>query len=128
MARMIPESPADFHDSLGEKRVFRALRTLPAHVVVIHSFRWLHPGNARALVRNLPSQGEGDFVLFDPTQGVMVVGVKGGDIWCEEGEWHQRNRKTGSVQLIFPEAQASRTMYRIREEVIQKVPDAGTDL
>lgn len=118
MARMIPEIPKDFHGSKGEERVFRALRTLPDGVIVIHSFRWLHPGNARKLNRQLNSQGEGDFVLVDLSRGIMVVEVKGGDVWCEDGQWHQRNRATGQVQLINPEAQASNTMFRIRDEVV----------
>jgi hypothetical protein len=125
MAPMIPPAPRDFHGSPGEERVFRALRSLPDEVAVIHSFRWLHPGNARALTRHLGAQGEGDFVLFDPARGVMVVEVKGGEVWCERGEWRQRNRKTGRVETIFPETQASDTMHRIRLDVVDKVPDAG---
>lgn len=122
---MIPTTPRDFNGSPGEKRVFRALRSLPDDVIVIHSFRWLHPGNARALTRHLNAQGEGDFVLFDPAWGVMAVEVKGGDVWCERGEWHQRNRQTDHVATIFPETQASNTIHRIRLEVVEKVPDAG---
>src|SRR6266511_2878782 len=111
MARMIPTTPHDFHGSDGEKRVFRSLRSLPESVVVIHSFRWLHPGNVRVLTRHLKAQGEGDFVLFDPARGIMAVEVKGGEVWCEQGEWRQRNRRTGHVEVIFPETQASNTIY-----------------
>lgn len=121
---MIPTTPPDFHGSAGEERVFRSLRSLPDNVIVIHSFRWLHPGNASVLTRHLKAQGEGDFVLFDPARGIMVVEVKGGEVWCESGEWRQRNRRTGQVQIIFPETQASDTAYRIGPEVIEKVPEA----
>lgn len=124
MARMIPTTVPDFHGSKGEERVFRALRSVPDEFLVIHSFRWLHPGNARILTRHLGAQGEGDFVLFHPTRGVMVVEVKGGDVWCERGEWRQRNRKTGHVEAIFPETQAANTMHRIQAEVVEKVPSA----
>jgi hypothetical protein len=122
---MIPTMPPDFHGSAGEERVFRSLRSLPDNIVVIHSFRWLHPGNASLLTRHLKAQGEGDFVLFDPARGVMVVEVKGGEVWCESGEWRQRNRRTGQMQTIFPETQASDTAYRIGPEVIEKVPEAA---
>ena len=125
MARMIPKMPPDFHGSPGEERVFRALRTLPDEIVVIHSLRWLHSGNIREFARNLAAQGEGDFVLFDPAFGLMVVEVKGGDVWCERGEWHQRNRQTGSVKVVFPETQASNTSHRIREELLKKLPEAS---
>lgn len=124
MARMIPTEPRDFHGSRGEERVYRALRALPDEIIVIHSFRWLHPGNAHKLARHLNAQGEGDFVIFDPSRGVMVVEVKGGDVWCERGEWRQRNRHTGYVAAIFPEQQASDTLYRLRSGVLDSVPEA----
>lgn len=124
MARMIPAFPKDFHGSKGEERVFRALRSLPDDVCVIHSFRWLNPGNAHALSRQLGAQGEGDFVLIDPAKGILVVEVKGGDVWCEDGEWYQRNRKTNVAQAINPEAQASNTMFRIRSEVVDRLANA----
>src|SRR5262249_29897763 len=124
MARMIPTTPPTFHGSQGEERVFRALRTLPDEVVVIHSLRWLHPGNVRALTSQLGAQGEGDFVLFDPALGIMGVEVTGGDVWCEHGEWRQRNRRTGNTETIWPEVQASDTAHRIRHEVTEKAPEA----
>lgn len=125
MARMIPTTPRDFHDSKGEERVYRALRALPDTVTVIHSLRWLHPGNTRALTQKLGAQGEGDFVIFDPSQGVLVVEVKGGRVWCERGEWWQENRRTGQKKPIDPEKQASDTLYRLRTEVLARVPDAS---
>src|SRR5262245_40596631 len=126
MARMIPANPPTFHGSQGEERIFRALRALPDEVIVIHSLRWLHPGNVRALTSGLRAQGEGDFVLFDPAHGIMVVEVKGGDVWCEGGEWRQRNRRTGHVEAIWPEVQASDTAHRIRLEVTEKIPEASS--
>ncbi len=124
MARMIPKMPEDFHGSPGEARVFRALRALPDDVIVIHSLRWLNPGNVRLLARHLEAQGEGDFVLLHPARGILVVEVKGGDVWCEQGEWFQRNRRNNVVQPTNPEAQASNTMFRIRAEVLKRIPQS----
>lgn len=124
MARMIPSAARDFHGSLGEERVFYALRTLPDEVTVIHSFRWLHPG--RPVSSRLVAQGEGDFVLFDPARGIMVIEVKGGEIWCANGEWRQRNRRTGDVWPIDPEQQARNTVHRIREEITTRLPSAAS--
>lgn len=118
---MIPSSVRNFHGSLGEQRVFQALRGLPDKVVVIHSFRWLHPGSGRTVTGTFGAQGEGDFVLFDPGRGLMVIEVKGGEIWCDQGEWRQRNRRTGAVLSIHPEEQARNTVHRIREEVQARV-------
>lgn len=124
MARMIPSAPPSFNESLGEKRVFNALRSLPDEVTVIYSLRWIHPGRRRMLTQPLKAQGEGDFVLFDPRRGVLVVEVKGGEVWCERGRWFQRNRKTGAVKDIDPEKQSGDTMYRIKSEVDDRVPTA----
>ncbi len=124
MAKMIPSDRREFHNSKGEERVFYALRALPEDVTVIHSFRWLHPGSMRVVKGQFPAQGEGDFVIFDRSQGVMVIEVKGGDIWCKAGQWYQRNRKTGKVEFIYPEEQASNTAYRIVEEVKARIPEA----
>jgi len=126
MARMITSSVRDFHGSQGEERVFHALRGLPEEITVIHSFRWLHPGAARGITGKMDAQGEGDFVLFDPAEGVLVVEVKGGEVWCEGGEWRQRNRRTGEIRAIFPEEQARATVHRIRAEIQVKVPAAGS--
>ena len=124
MARMIPPDPPNFNQSLGEERVFRALRTLPDEITVIYSFRWLHPGRRQMLTEPLKAQGEGDFVLFDPRCGVLVIEVKGGEVWCESGRWLQRNRRTGAVKDIDPEKQSGDTMYRIKSEVDNRVPAA----
>ena len=56
----------------------------------------------------------------------MVIEVKGGNVWCERGEWRQRNRKTGEVNTIYSEEQASNTVHRIRPEVQLRVPEAGS--
>src|SRR4051812_36394353 len=73
MATLIPSSVKNFHGSKGEQDVFRALRALPDGIIIIHSFRWLHPGKHRSVTAQVGAQGEGDFVLLDPSQGIMVI-------------------------------------------------------
>ena len=124
MARMIPSDPPGFNQSPGEERVFKALRALPDEITVIYSFRWIHPGRRRMQTESLKAQGEGDFVLFDPRRGVLVVEVKGGEVWCEQGRWFQRNRRTGTVKNVDPEKQSGDTMYRIKSEVDNRIPAA----
>ncbi|WP_395644601.1 ATP-binding domain-containing protein [Terricaulis sp.] len=126
MAKMIPRTPGDFHGSRGEEVVFQALRSLPSDITVLHSFRWLGPGRHRGIAARTAPQGEGDFVLFDPNRGLLVIEVKGGRVWCERGEWRQENRKTGVVSPIYPEQQASNTVHRIREEVSARVGSAAS--
>jgi hypothetical protein len=123
---MIPTCPPDFHGSVGEEKVFRALHLLENEIVVIHSYRWLHSGRRDSFCTS--AQGEGDFVVFDPSNGILVIEVKGGEVWCESGEWRQRNRKTGKVNTIYPEKQASDTVHRIRNEIVSRIPDARSIL
>jgi NAD(P)-dependent dehydrogenase (short-subunit alcohol dehydrogenase family) len=110
MATMIPDPPFDFHGSRGEQAVYESLRTLGAHVVVLHSLRWIRtPGHDPGA-----SQGEGDFLVFDPERGVLVIEVKSGGIRCAAGRWYQRNR-ANNVELLMqdPEAQADRTRHAL---------------
>lgn len=78
--------------------------------------------------RQLGAQGEGDFVLIDPARGILIIEVKGGEVWCDQGEWFQRNRATGHSQAINPEAQASNTKFRILSEVAERISDAANVL
>src|SRR4051812_19785362 len=98
---MIPERPPDFHGSDGERRVFAALKALPDEYTVIHSFRWVHPHSKHIVLKDLPAQGEGDFVLLHPQKGILVVEVKGGKVWCERGQWYQENRRTHETKQVF---------------------------
>ena len=121
---MLPSNPPSFNRSRGEERVFKALRKLPDEITVIYSFRWIHPGSRRIVREPLKAQGEGDFVLFDPRRGILVVEVKGGEVWCDGGLWFQKNRKTGEVKFIDPEKQSANTMFRIRSEIMDRIPSA----
>ncbi|MCA8937740.1 MAG: AAA family ATPase [Planctomycetes bacterium] len=125
MAKMIPASPSSFNGSIGEERVFDALKALPEDVTVLYSLRWTHPGPSRARGGDFKPQGEGDFVVVDPRNGVLVIEVKGGDIRCESGQWLQRNRKTGETYEIWPEQQASNTVYRILEELTYRLSSSN---
>lgn len=123
MAIMIPPVPNDFHGSHGEERVFRALRSLPDEVIVVHSLRWTRSNTWNPKI-NKP-QGEADFIIIHPAFGILVIEVKGGEIRCEDGQWYQANRSSGIEERIWPEEQASRTKFRILEEL--KTRFGGSD-
>ena len=119
MATMIPDPPLDFHGSPGEQAIYEALRSLPDHIYVFHSLRWIRqPGtDLRA------SQGESDFLVFDPSRGVLVLEVKSGGIRYEAGQWHQRNLATGvEYRMQDPEAQANRSRYFLINRFEQHLP------
>jgi len=82
MVRMIP---ADYKKStnFGEKKVFNALQGVNDRPdwIVLHSLKLAH--NEFAL------QGENDFTVFIPGQGIVVIEVKNAkSIEYKGGEWH----------------------------------------
>lgn len=71
--------------SRAEKKVFAALETvLDDAWHVFHSAAWL--------IRDKDAgskDGEIDFVLCHPEEGVLCLEVKGGGLECNHGEWHR---------------------------------------
>ena len=84
MARMYPRTLIDAEvESDGEKQVFAVLRDgLPDAWDAYHSASWMlrDPGEGAL-------DGEIDFVLCHPDQGILCLEVKGGGIECRFGEW-----------------------------------------
>lgn len=117
MAIMIPPMPFDFHGSYGEKEVFEALSTLSTDSYVFHSLRWV------GRTPRSPSQGEADFVIFDPKRGILILEVKSGIITYHDRMWHQMNMATGVTKIMQdPEEQASRSKFVLLEALHGKVP------
>ena len=121
MAKMIPRHNPDFHNSSAEQKVYRALDKLPDNVTVIHSLNWLKTGKQlyKDKIPGHEVMGEGDFVIIDPQKGILVIEVKGGSISLENGEWKQKNRRTGEVFSISPFHQAKKTQFQIRDHLIE---------
>jgi hypothetical protein len=100
MATMIPdltdEQITSEHNSQAEALVYAALRDQLSHsVTVLYSVPWIdegHNGNVR--------DGETDFVIIDPSRGVLIVEVKGGSAEIDSGgRWLRRNA-TGNLEPI----------------------------
>lgn len=102
--------PLDFHGSDGEQEAYDSLAQLDDSYIVFHSIRWVgRPSSDRS-----PGQGEADFVIFQPSKGILVIEVKAGNVTLENGVWYQQNRRTGLVtRMKDPEAQASRSKFEI---------------
>lgn len=110
MASFIPLYPSDFNNSLGEQEVYESLAKLDDRIYIFHSLRWTGSEKSR------DGQGEADFVVFDPEQGIMILEVKSGIMEWSSRQWTQTNRKTGQSRTIFdPEAQANRSKFAILE-------------
>ncbi len=109
MARMIPSDVmhAEFHGSLGEEKMYAALKALPHDYIVFHSIQW-HKKNPLGGV----SWGESDFTVFHPKRGLLVIEVKSGGIRCCNGRWTQINSlNSAEYQMKDPLIQASRSKF-----------------
>lgn len=116
---MIPDTPIDFNKSQGEKEVFNALKELEDKFYVFHSVRWItsHKTQLRAV------QGEADFAIFHPENGLLVIEVKSGLIRCSGRYWYQTNRATGvEYEIQDPEAQANRSRFELITRLRDRLP------
>src|SRR4051794_39184335 len=87
MAQMFPRRLLeDDVKSRGEITGFRALEAaLDDDWDVFHSVSWIRRDRAMGA-----EDGEIDFVLSHPEEGIVCLEVKGGDIECRHGEWRRR--------------------------------------
>lgn len=120
MARLFPKiNPADIENP-GEQLVARALvEQLPSRVEVFHSFNWLVEGH-----RGVLQEGECDFVLLDPEQGVLFVEVKGGSLSFDPAAmvWRRALPNGGTCDVPKdPFAQVQRSMH----EIVKRISETG---
>lgn len=109
MARFIPTMPDSYNGSLGEEKVFDALRLLDNSYTVFHSLNWIGINNR--------TQGEADFVVIHPAKGILVIEGKSGEIEYKNGQWTQTNTLTRYSKSIAPFTQARRSQYEILERL-----------
>jgi AAA domain len=121
MARMIPESPREDATSGAELRLFERLRDDTSdELVAFHSVAWLAPTKD-----GRPREGEADFVLAHPNQGVLVVEVKGGRIRYDAkvARWASIG-KEGEYQIKDPFQQGRNSAHRLID-LIARAKGAG---
>lgn len=113
MAKIIPEvtNDYDFNRSPGERAVYNAVKDLPNEFVVFHSVEWRNNSTGRF------EEGEGDIIIYDPRYGILVIEVKSGGVYAEDGIWYQKNLSTNQTKELkkSPLHQADRTKYQLIE-------------
>ena len=107
MARFYPTNPQNFHGSDGESIVYKALQKLDNSYIVLHSYHWLGEECRHR------SEGEVDFLVLHPGQGILAIEVKAGGIVYHDGTWLQVNRHVQTQKEINPLGQAAESQYRI---------------
>lgn len=120
MARLIPKIEPGEIENPGERQVAQALTDqLPSQIDVFHSFNWL-----RTTARGVLVEGECDFVLFDPANGLLFIEVKGGSLSFDTGtmEW-LRELPDGQRRVINkdPFAQVRVSMHEILGRVCRQL-------
>lgn len=127
MARLIPKIHPSEITNAGERKVAEQLvASLPSRVDVFHSFTWLSGGGRKPL-----AEGESDFVLIDPDNGVLFIEVKGGRLFSdpESGQWI-RELETGERRVLAksPFDQAARGMHEWIDRMARQPVFRGGDV
>ena len=127
MARLFPKIDPSEIENPGERKVAEALVSqLSSQVEVFHSFNWLGTNQRGQLV-----EGESDFVIIDPFNGILCVEVKGGSLEFDtkRTEW-LRVLPTGQQRSINkdPFEQARVSMHEVVKRVRNELPLGGADL
>jgi len=118
MARMIPNyDDARLRQirSHGERMLYIHLRDrLDATYVVYHSITWISTSSARRAC-----DGEADFLVVHPTQGMLVIEVKGGGIRIDAAQrtWHSMDGRGTEHEIKDPFEQAKNAKYKILEKL-----------
>lgn len=97
--------------SEGERIVYEALADqLPPGWVAWHSLK---------VLTSRGREGEGDFTLFVPGRGVLLLEVKGGNVTVRDGHWLQNGRRMQSP----PRAQAHDFKRKLLEALQERYPE-----
>jgi Nuclease-related domain/PhoH-like protein len=99
LAKVFPDHREPEYDS--ERRVLSRLRQLDDSWLVFHNIKW------QALRRGRQGDGETDFALFHPHNGILVIEAKGGDVVVEDGNYLRRQPSGGLYPIQDPFEQAA---------------------
>ena len=106
MVRLVPEEPA--FTTPSERQVWERLRDgLPPNCILMANVR----------LTDQDKDHEADLVVLIPESGIVVLEVKGGSVWHDEGGWWIR-RGEGD-ERCWPVDQARDTKYALRRYVEQ---------
>ncbi len=120
VARFIPSINLAEISNSSERKVADALSAhLSDHVNIMHSFNWVQKQQARPL-----SEGECDFIIIDPKNGLLFIEVKGGILGFDpqtEEWWRLSSRETKMPLNKDPFKQVQNNMYTIVDLIRQNL-------
>jgi hypothetical protein len=114
---MYPNRLDPLTDSRAEETLYSLFRDqLPDSYHVFHSVAWQSRHGDRGA-----RDGEADFVIVHPEQGILVLEAKSGVIRYDghQGKWFQNNREMTKDPL----QQAQRSLYHLLEKTLPEEPN-----
>ncbi|MFN2114093.1 MAG: NERD domain-containing protein [Anaerolineae bacterium] len=108
MAEMYPQQLDPDTESAAERRLYGLFRDqLADDYIVFHSVAW------QALDGGRRRDGEADFLILHPKNGILVLEVKGGLIVHDrrKGQWHSIDRRGAPHRIKDPVKQALQSKY-----------------
>ena len=109
MAIMYPEKPHEFPPKSREGIMFECLKKLSDEYYVFHSFKIVN------VIEDTIFESETDFVIFNPSKGILCIEAKAGHVKYEDGEW-----KYGSGHTMGhggPYRQAANGKWKLRDYI-----------
>ena len=98
MATIFPQKEDLTGLPYSELRVYELLEKLPSTYYVFHSVQWVKKNNKWA-----STWKENDFLILNKSLGGLVLEIKGGDIECHGGVFHQINTATKELSILDPD-------------------------
>jgi hypothetical protein len=115
---MIPDLDLRMLENDGERRVYAALKGLPAGYTMMYSFKYgyMRPGTGSPEPDpERPESGDADFVVVHPSLGYLVLEVKQGKTGYSDGRWYEEKQGGQEPLSKDPVQQAQNAMYFILE-------------
>lgn len=95
MAQIYPQKEDLSDVPYAEVRVYDNLASLGKEFYIFHSVQWVKKGS-----KWKSTWKENDFLILHKSLGALVLEVKGGDIECHGGVFHQINTQTKEVSIL----------------------------
>lgn len=124
MAHIFPQKEDLTEVPYSEIRVYDTLSELGNAFYVFHSVQWVKRTN-----KWKSTWKENDFLILHKNLGALVLEVKGGEIECHGGVFHQINSETHEISVLNPAkkndplSQAVDGIYHYRKLIDKITPD-----
>ena len=102
MAIMYPDKPKEITPGSHEDIMFEALKKLPDSYYVFHSFSIV------SIKDGIIYESETDFIVFNPSKGIICIEAKAGDVKYEDGQWKYGNNIIMSHDGPFNQASSNK--------------------